>query len=651
MIGKILGGRYEIIEKIGEGGMARVYKAHCNKLDRFVAIKILKEEFSEDEEFIRKFRQEARSAAHLTDPNIVNVYDVGESEVDGEIVNYIVMELLEGETLKNKIKDGSITIDKAIKYSIEIAKALKVAHKSNIIHRDIKPHNILIDKEDRVKVADFGIARAITNFTITTTSNVLGSVHYFSPEQARGGYTDEKSDLYSLGVVMYEMATGRLPYEGETPIAVAMKHIEEEPQDPREINPLISEDFANIILRAIKKRQIERYQSASELIHDLEGLERGEKVEIKDYSNEDTQILPRMDIEEEEKEQLLKPMRKKESTFKRALPIFAGILMAMLFFGVFLAVRESMQGIFSDEPDVVVPKVSGKKVEDVEQILKDMGLNYEIKEVERDETPGTIVDIEPKEGTEIKKSFPLTLTVSKARSSNKMPDVRDLKVEEANRLLEEVGIFLSPNDISYEISETIPKDSVIEQYPSPNSEITEDTKAKITLSRGKKGDTIIVPYVIGMSEEEGRQKLEEELIKDIVVKKENNTIYEKGTIYYQSVPAGDIVDDKVEIEIYVSLGGETQKEPPQEEPKEEPKEDPTPEEDLTQTKSITLSPKVGQEATSIQIIKIYEGISEVVYTKELAEGDEPVRVNLTGKIGTSFDIIFDGTYESTVSIP
>ena len=212
MIGTVLGGRYEIIEKIGGGGMALVYKAKCRLLNRYVAIKILRDEFINDEDFINKFKRESQAAASLSHPNIVNIYDVGVDEKDGHSIHYIVMEYIKGKTLKEIIREkGKLTLDETVDYSIQIAEALEHAHRNHIVHRDIKPHNIMVTEDGRIKVTDFGIARAATASTVTNTSNVIGSVHYFSPEQARGGYTGEKSDIYSLGIVMYEMITGKVP--------------------------------------------------------------------------------------------------------------------------------------------------------------------------------------------------------------------------------------------------------------------------------------------------------------------------------------------------------------------------------------------------------------------------------------------------------
>lgn len=252
MIGKILGGRYEIIEKIGEGGMAEVYKAKCHLLNRYVAVKILKPEYAKDETFVKRFRREAQSAASLTHANIVSVYDVG---AEGDI-NYIVMELLESKTLKDYIEEhGAMPSDLVLKISAQIASALETAHKAHIIHRDIKPQNIVLNKNMVAKVTDFGIAK-ITNVpsaTITSFGSTMGSVHYFSPEHAKGGYTDEKSDIYSLGVVMYEMATGKLPFDADSPVSVALKQIQEDPVPPIDVNPNVSPALNQIILKALQK--------------------------------------------------------------------------------------------------------------------------------------------------------------------------------------------------------------------------------------------------------------------------------------------------------------------------------------------------------------------------------------------------------------
>ena len=262
--GMIIAERYEILGKIGTGGMADVYKAKDHKLNRFVAVKVLKPEFREDTTFIRKFRSEAQAAAGLTHPNIVNVFDVG----DDEGVYYIVMELIEGITLKEYIaKKGKLSIKEATSIAIQVSMGLEAAHNHGIVHRDVKPQNIIISTDGKVKVTDFGIARAASSNTIS--SNVMGSVHYSSPEQVRGGYSDEKSDIYSLGITMFEMLTGRVPFNGETTVAIAIKHIQEEMPSPKEFVPEIPSSVASIVLKCCQKSPDRRYQNMEELIADL----------------------------------------------------------------------------------------------------------------------------------------------------------------------------------------------------------------------------------------------------------------------------------------------------------------------------------------------------------------------------------------------
>ena len=263
---KLLRSRYEIIEKIGNGGMATVYKATCHVLNRYVAIKILKDEFTTDSEFIKKFNTAAQSAAGLAHPNIVQIYDV----CNEDNLYYIVMELIQGKTLKEIItEDGVLSWKWSVNIAIQIASALETAHKNNIIHRDIKPHNIIITEDGIAKVTDFGIAKAVSNSTITAFGTTIGSVHYFSPEHARGGFTDAKSDLYSLGIVMYEMLTGRGPFDADTPVSVALKQVQEEPVDPMNYNENIPISVNRIILKAMQKDPNLRYQNATEMLKDL----------------------------------------------------------------------------------------------------------------------------------------------------------------------------------------------------------------------------------------------------------------------------------------------------------------------------------------------------------------------------------------------
>ena len=300
LIGKIIGNRYEILEEVGNGGMATVYKAKDHVLNRYVAVKVLKDEYTTDSDFIKRFNTEAQSAASLSHANIVSIYDVGHEEENN--LYYIVMELVKGKTLKEIIKkDGTLSWKWAVNIAIQIASALEVAHKNGIIHRDIKPHNIIITEDGVAKVTDFGIAKAVSNSTMTAFGTTIGSVHYFSPEQAKGGITDAKSDLYSLGVVMYEMLTGKVPFDADTPVSIALKHMQEEAIEPIEINPEIPTAVNQIVIKAMKKDPIERYQSATEMIRDLtQSLKDpdGDFVIIENKDGEYTRVMKAMPSDE-----------------------------------------------------------------------------------------------------------------------------------------------------------------------------------------------------------------------------------------------------------------------------------------------------------------------------------------------------------------
>ena len=316
--GRVIGNRYEIINRIGNGGMATVYKAKDITLNRFVAVKVLREEFTTDAEFIKRFNIEAQSAASLAHPNIVSIFDVGQEDN----IYYIVMELIQGKTLKEIIdEDGVLPWKWSLNIAIQIASALETAHKHNIIHRDIKPHNIIITEDGVAKVTDFGIAKAVSSSTITAFGKTIGSVHYCSPEHARGGYTDAKSDLYSLGVVMYEMLTGRVPFDADTPVSIALKHMQEEPIEPIKLNPSIPYSVNKIILKAMKKDTNLRYQSATEMLKDLTmALKDPDGSFVTDRENINngyTQVVPTLSGEEIKKEETHVPNREAKSNEKK----------------------------------------------------------------------------------------------------------------------------------------------------------------------------------------------------------------------------------------------------------------------------------------------------------------------------------------------
>ena len=363
--GKLLGSRYEIIEKIGNGGMATVYKARCLVLKRFVAVKILREEYTTDNEFIKRFNTEAESAASLIHPNIVSVYDVGK---EGNLY-YIVMELVKGKTLKEIIvEDGKMGWKWSVRIAKQIASALEKAHRNNIVHRDIKPHNIIITEEGVAKVTDFGIAKAVSNSTITAFGTTIGSVHYFSPEHARGGFTDAKSDLYSLGVVLYEMVTGKVPFDADTPVSVALKHMQEKPTEPIILNPSIPQSLNDLIMKAMEKDPNMRYNTATEMLQDLDRILKSPEGGISKNTVADDRTQRIVINENRGKKEEVKTNKKfaKIRKFLEEHKVAKVILIIVMFLIIFFAtIGITMFGLNSGKPkDVVMPDFSGLTFEE-----------------------------------------------------------------------------------------------------------------------------------------------------------------------------------------------------------------------------------------------------------------------------------------------
>lgn len=451
----ILGGRYKLLEKVGGGGMAIVYKAKCQLLNRFVAVKVLRDEFIEDEEFIKKFRQESQAAASLSHPNIVNVYDVGVDEIDDSKIYYIVMEYIDGKTLKEIIREkGQLSVAETVEYAIEMGEAIEHAHRNHIVHRDIKPHNIMIDKDNRVKVTDFGIARAATSSTLTNTSNVIGSVHYFSPEQARGGFTDSKSDIYSLGIVMYEMITGRLPYEGDTPVSVALKHVQEEIPLVRKVNPKAPEGLEFIIKKATEKNPIDRYQSAEALVKDLRDFQAGslsaEKFEAEELLDSPTQIIDPIaesqlneekekDMKKEDKKNHKKTNKEKKSGGLRV--ILLAVLSALLVTSLGAFAISSLRGALKVK-EVEVPDLLGMEEAKAEEELAKRGLKFAVGDrvSNKDYKEGQIVFQNIKAGEKVKEGYTIEVDVSKGVNHVKVPKLISRDIKDFEDILKEYGL-------------------------------------------------------------------------------------------------------------------------------------------------------------------------------------------------------------------
>lgn len=561
IIGKVLSGRYEILEKIGEGGMAVVFKARCRLLKRFVAVKILKPEFTKDEKFIESFRRESQAAASLSHSNIVNVYDVG---VEGRSIYYIVMEYVEGYTLSEIIeKEKPLPIDKAVNIAKQIASALSHAHKNHIIHRDIKPHNILITKEGRAKVTDFGIARAVTSSTIVTGENVIGSVHYFSPEQARGGYIDEKSDIYSLGIVLYEMVTGRVPFDGDSAVSVAMKHISEEMVLPSVYNSKIPKSLEAIIMKATHKIQIKRYISAMEMYDDLDKVFSPFLDYTKIYSdtdaNKSTQVLPviqdsgkKSDIDMAKRNRKAKTKTKtkpylRKSFLIRMSAIISAIILALIFSNFILFTKDLF---FVKE--ISVPEVLYYDYTEAEKLLGQQGLQVErSEEYSSDFLEGQVISQNPIAGMSVKVGSTVKLVISKGERMVETPILVNKKLEDALFLIEKSG--LTEGMIVREASE-LPIGIVIRQNPVAREKVPENSEVDLVVSDGIKIKTILMISVVGKTIEDAKSNIETAGLKIGNIEYVNSDDFEKDIVINQSIDAGKEVQENSLVDLKVSKG-------------------------------------------------------------------------------------------------
>ena len=573
LIGKILAGRYEIIEKIGEGGMAYVYKARDNFLNRYVAIKVLKNEFSKDEVFVKRFRTEAQSAASLIHPNIVSVFDVGEDKG----ISYIVMELLESKTLKDYIQaKGPLSSELTLKIAVQIASALEAAHKAHIVHRDIKPQNIMLNQNLVAKVTDFGIAKVANTSTATITSfgKTMGSVHYFSPEHAKGGYTDAKSDLYSLGVVMYEMATGKLPFDADSPVSVALKHIQEMPIEPKKINPNVSQALNQIIMKAMEKSTVNRYQTATEMLTDISialakptsslvarpqsSIEAGDTQVIPTLNDADEENLvpnvrtrqssnrtaytPIKDEKksntEENKNQLSEEELKKAKNKK--MTIIAIFVILILVVGGFsgFAINKIINN--GKDQEIEIPNIVGKDFEEAQKECQERGLELKQRssDYNTDYEEGQIITQDPQAGTMTKEKV-IYADVSKGTRMVKVTNIEGKDIKVAKYELENtLGFVVEQENVT---SDTVASGIVISQEYK-DVERPYGSVIKVQVSSGDGKAQVVVQNVVGKTEEEARSILEGlnlnvEVQYDVDNKKLN------GTVLAQSYPTNSLLKE------------------------------------------------------------------------------------------------------------
>lgn len=566
LIGKTLGNRYEIISQIGEGGMAIVYKAKCRVLNRMVAIKVLKDEFVNDEEFILKFKNEAMSAGGLNQQNIISIYDVSEDQG----VPYIVMEYVDGGNIKDIIhRQGKIDKDTMLNYSKQIALALKEAHQHKIVHRDIKSQNIMITKNNMVKVADFGIAKAVTSSTITAVGTIMGSVHYFSPEQARGGYIDERSDIYSMGIVMYEMITGKLPFDGDSPVTIALKHIQEEIHF--DDNDEIPSEIKDLIRKATQKSPDRRYKKIDDLIDDIDYVQNSKTValgmgfEDETYrtqvinADDDEYKILFTDLAEESNNDVKKSKKRKKSKRSQEdglskksyfMIVLVALFCSLLFVsGVFLF-KDSLGGGSSDQK-IETPNFLGSTVEEATKIAEEQGLKITVSdaEVNVNYEPGQITKQDPQHGTKVEKGTEIKVTVSQEKEDElqRVPKLEGLDVEEAKKMLEELELKAL---IEYR-SDAKKENEVISQTPVEGYELPKGASVKLIVSSGIDESQVEVPSVIGKTVEEAKSALSSSKLKTSISYRENKE-KEEGVVLSQNPKAGTTVSVDSEIALVVN---------------------------------------------------------------------------------------------------
>lgn len=697
----MIGDRYEIIEKVGGGGMAEVYKARCRLLNRYVAVKVLRDQFKNDADVLTKFKREAQSAASLSHPNIVNVYDVGEE--DGK--NYIVMEYINGKTLKDLIRIyGHLDTRETVNTAISIGEALEAAHKNGIVHRDIKPHNIMVTEDRIIKVTDFGIARATSSVTMTNNGGVLGSAHYLSPEQARGGMVDKRSDIYSLGVVMYEMATGKVPFDADSPISVAIMHIQEDPVPPREINPDIPRELEFMIMKAMKKNPAERYQDVKSLLADLKSYQKDGTLASSIKAAEDidsrTQIIPPINdemikernklVKEKSKEEEKKNRQKKaeeekaarakekeekklqriearkkakeEKEKKKAAAAAAAaeqttagkdkdkeknrrntILAAML--ALLTVIVASVIYLASDgdlfKSETAAPSIVGLTLEEAENLLSPEGVKVKVdgEEFSEEQEAGKIISQTVPPTAKVKEGDTIGVVMSKGAQPAVVPDIWGLDPETARITLRDHGLILGSQ--SEEFDDNIEAGLVMLQDPVPNTEVPKNTEVNIVISKGREIYYSTVPNLVGLEFSQASNQLNNSKLSIGQVSYQHND-QKSGTVISQSLNAGTDVEQWSSVDMVVSSGPEK---------KEEPKDD---KKDSSGSKQISISASnITPKPVDVTVYKLKDGNRSTVYTKsnvDATSGSVSVSFSDSDKGKVVYELYVDGIPQSSKQV-
>jgi len=655
MESKVLGGRYELLERVGKGGMAVVYKATDNMLGRNVAIKILREEYKENEEFIRRFKVESQAAASLSHQNVVQIYDVGEE--DG--LHYIVMELLEGVTLKNYIKSkgGLLPRREAMNFAMQICRALEHAHSKHVVHRDIKPQNIVLTDSGKIKVADFGIARAANNSTTVNSGQyAVGSAHYLSPEQARGGYTDHRSDIYSLGVVMYELFTGTLPFDAEESIAVVMQHINDEPKRPSEVNPDITPGIEAIIMRAMCKEQRMRYEDATEILEDLVAVYQDPLVDVSklNASGEEEKAAPQKKPAHHSgaaRRIAIKKRKKRKKIIITAASIFIVLgLIGWVALSFILTGGGPLAMVFGTGDEYEVPDFVGMTFDEAaleaaqksnENITFTVSI---VEEIFSEEPKGTIVKQSPEGGFKTKKAKEIKLTVSRGPVVIKLEDYTGKDCNEIQEMLTEKGLTVV---IEQEESTAYGDGKIIKHLPSEGTQMGEGDEITLYVSKG--AENTYVPNVVGKPEADAIIEIEKNSL-EVKVSYEDSDEVIKGEVIRQGKKANSVVPTGTVIEIFVSTGKAKEEPVVEDDPVVEDPEPADPPQTTPSRASISLAGLSKTEPTKVKIIidgkKVYEADVNTTSGSATVTFDVPAGVDSS----QGADIYYNDNYISTKEV-
>jgi serine/threonine-protein kinase len=609
--GTLLGDRYEILEVIGEGGMAIVYKARDAVLDRVVALKVLKDEFDNDPSFVEKFKTEALAAAKLSHPNIVNIFDVGQQNSK----HYIVMEYVEGQTLQEIISSqGPIPVNQALNITAMICDGLQAAHDKGIIHRDVKPHNILITNSGIVKVADFGIAQAISKKTLTFNGHIVGTVHYIAPEQAKGEPVTPATDIYSLGCVLYEMLTGIVPFDAESPLTVVLKHIHDEPVMPRKLNPDIPVGLENVIIKSLEKSPASRYKSAERMRAALLSFNSSVGYKRK-RSNDDTIMIPPIIDDGGGKDVARKKLR------PAGIAIIAIAIVGFLV-GVFFQLGGNLFG-----QEVIVPEIEGMTIQEADEELKKVKLAMEVidrqnhDEIEADH----IISQQPAAGQKVKEGRNIEVILSLGSELISVPGLVGATISEAEILLRNAGF--SKGVLEGIFDERFAEGLVISQDPTAGSKAAEGEKINIMYSKGKKPERVSMPALIGLSLNQAKNLLAENNLEIGTNSKQESTEYFEGQIIDQDTKAGVLVDEKTVVNLVISQG-------------------PGP---IATSKNLQFQLPEEQDYYKV-VIKLKDSKGEREIYSELHHAKDMVHVGVSYFGKASVDIILNGSHFRTMSL-